>query len=155
MKPYPQMPPFTQEELVAFLNEAPVARLSSMNPDVTIHIAAVYFKYVNGDIIIGTQDMTHKVRNIKNNPQVTVLIDNQAPPWKGVLIYGMAELDYEDVVAKRALIFERYRSPEAARELAADLANNYAPVVIRVKPKRMTSYDYSKPGFIHNLTPAK
>ena len=28
MKPYPQMPPFTQEELVAFLNEAPVARLS-------------------------------------------------------------------------------------------------------------------------------
>ena len=155
MKPYPQMPPFTQEELVAFLNEAPIARLCTLNPDGTIHIAAVYFKYDNGDIIIGTQNMTHKVRNIENNPQVTLLIDNQAPPWKGVLIYGMAELDYEDVVAKRALIFERYRSPEDARKLAANLANNYAPVVIRVKPTRMISYDYSKPGFIHNLTPVK
>jgi len=155
MKPYPQMPPFTQDELVAFLNEAPIARLSSLNSDGTIHIAPVYFKYENGDILIGTQAMTHKVRNIKNNPQVTVLIDNQAPPWKGVLIYGEAELDYEDVVAKRASIFERYKSAEDAREYAADLANNYAPVVIRVKPIHIVSYDYSKQGFIHNLTPAK
>lgn len=155
MKPYPQMPPFTEEELVAFLNEAPIARLSTLNPDGTIHIAAVYFKYDNGDIIIGTQDMTHKVRNIKNNPQVTVLIDNQAPPWKGVLIYGKAELDYEDVIAKRASIFERYKSPEDAREYAEDLANNYTPVVIRIKVKHFVSYDYSKKGFIHNLTPAR
>jgi PPOX class probable F420-dependent enzyme len=142
MKPYPQMPPFTQEELAAFLNEAPVAHLSSMNPDATIHIAAVYFKYENEEILIGTQDMTHKVKNIRHNPNVTVLIDNQAPPWKGVLIYGKAELDYEDVVAKRASIFERYKTPEDARKYAADLANNYTPVVIRVKPKRITSYDY-------------
>jgi nitroimidazol reductase NimA-like FMN-containing flavoprotein (pyridoxamine 5'-phosphate oxidase superfamily) len=151
MKTYPQKPPFTQDELVAFLNEAPVARLSSMNPDGTIHNAAVYFKYDNGDILIGTQDVTHKVRNIKHNPNVTVLIDNQAPPWKGVLIYGKAELDYEDVVAKRISIFERYMPAENARKLAADLANSYTPVVIRVKPKRMTSYDYSKPGFIQAI----
>jgi len=59
MKPYPQMPPFTQEELVAFLNESPVARLSTLNSDGTIHIAAVYFKYDNGYILIGTQDSTH------------------------------------------------------------------------------------------------
>jgi nitroimidazol reductase NimA-like FMN-containing flavoprotein (pyridoxamine 5'-phosphate oxidase superfamily) len=151
MKTYPQKPPFTPNELVAFLNEAPVARLCSMNPDGTIHIAAVYFKYDNGDLLIGTQEVTHKVRNIKHNPNVTVLIDNQAPPWKGVLIYGEAELDYEDVVAKRISIFERYMPAENARKLAADLANSYTPVVIRVKPKRMTSYDYSKPGFIQAI----
>jgi nitroimidazol reductase NimA-like FMN-containing flavoprotein (pyridoxamine 5'-phosphate oxidase superfamily) len=148
MKTYPQRPPFTHDELVAFLNEAPIARLSSMNPDGTIHITAVYFKYDNGDIIIGTQDVSHKVRNIKHNPNVTVLIDNQAPPWKGVLIYGEAELDYEDVVAKRASIFERYMPAEDALKSAANLANSFVPVVIRVKPKHMTSYDYSKTGFI-------
>jgi len=148
MKTYPQKPPFTQEELVVFLNEAPIARLSTLNPDGTIHIAPVYFKYDNGDIIIGTQDMSHKVRNIKNNPLVSVLIDNQTPPWKGVLIYGEAELDYEDVIAKRVSIFERYNTPEDARKIAADLASSFAPVVIRIKPRRMTSYDYSKTGFI-------
>jgi PPOX class probable F420-dependent enzyme len=148
MKTYPQKPPFTQEELVAFLNEAPIAHLSTLNPDGTIHIAAVYFKYDNGDIIIGTQEMAHKVRNIKNNPLVSVLIDNQAPPWKGVLIYGEAELDYEDIIAKRVSIFERYNSPEDARKIAADLAGSFAPVVIRIKPRRLISYDYSKTGFI-------
>jgi nitroimidazol reductase NimA-like FMN-containing flavoprotein (pyridoxamine 5'-phosphate oxidase superfamily) len=148
MKPYPQMPPFAQDELVAFLNETPVARLGSLNPDGTIHIAPVYFKYDNGEILIGTQDVTRKAKNIKRNPSVTLLIDNQAPPWKGVIIYGEAELDYDDVVTKRISIFERYMPPENARKLATGLANTYAPVIIRVKPKRMISYDYSKQGFI-------
>jgi PPOX class probable F420-dependent enzyme len=148
MKPYPQMPPLTQDELVAFLKEAPIARLSSMNPDGTIHSAPVYFKYDDGDILIGTQDVTRKVRNTKQNPNVTLLIDSETPPYRGVVIYGEAELDYEDVIAKRISIFERYMPAENAQQLAMGLANHYDPVIIRVKPKRMTSYDYSKPGFI-------
>jgi len=148
MKPYPQMPPLTQDELVVFLNEAPIARLSSMNPDGTIHSAPVYFKYDNGDILIGTQEVTRKVRNSRQNPKVTLLIDNQAPPYKGVVIYGKAELDYEDVIAKRVAIFERYMPTENAQQLATGLANTHVPVIIRVKPSHVISYDYSKQGFI-------
>jgi len=148
MKPYPQKPPLAQDELVAFLDDAQIARLSSMNPDGTIHMAAAYFKYDSGDILIGTQDITHKVRNIKNNPNVTVLIDNQEYPFRGVLIYGVAVLVYEDVIAKRASIFERYMPAEDAQEMAYDLSSRFTCVVIRIKPKRMTSYDYAKPGII-------
>ena len=151
MKVYPQKPPFTQDELTAFLNEAPIARLSSMNANGTIHIAPVYFKYDHGDIIMGTQDGTHKVRNIKRNPKVTLLIDNQSPPWKGVLIYGEAELDYMDVIAKRIAIFERYMPTENARKFAEDLASTFVPVIIRVKPTHIVSYDYSKQGFIQTI----
>jgi nitroimidazol reductase NimA-like FMN-containing flavoprotein (pyridoxamine 5'-phosphate oxidase superfamily) len=151
MKVYPQKPPFTQDELTAFLNEAPIARLSSMNANGTIHIAPVYFKYDHGGIIMGTQDGTHKVRNIKRNPKVTLLIDNQTPPWKGVLIYGEAVLDYADVIAKRITIFERYMPTENARKFAEDLASNFVPVIIRVKPTHIVSYDYSKQGFIQTI----
>jgi nitroimidazol reductase NimA-like FMN-containing flavoprotein (pyridoxamine 5'-phosphate oxidase superfamily) len=148
MKPYPQMPPLTQDELVAFLNAAPIARLSSMNPDGTIHSAPVYFKYDNGDILIGTQEVTRKVRNSKQNPNVTVLIDNENPPYKGVVIYGEAQLDYEDVIAKRVAIFERHMPTENAQQLATGLASTHVPVIIRIKPSRVISYDYSKQGFI-------
>ena len=151
MKSYPQKPPFTQDELTAFLNEAPIARLSSMNANGTIHIAPVYFKYDHGDIIMGTQDGTHKVRNIKRNPKVTLLIDNQTPPWKGVLIYGEAVLEYADVIAKRITIFERYMPTENARKFAEDLASTFVPVIIRVKPTHIVSYDYSKQGFIQTI----
>jgi PPOX class probable F420-dependent enzyme len=156
MKTYPQMPPFTPEELEVFLHESPVARLCSHNPDGTIHIAAVYFKYDQGLFWMGTQEVSKKIRNIKRNPNVSILIDTQARPWKGVLVYGQAELVYEDAVAIRASIFERYMTPERAQEFAENLANHYIPAVIRVTPARMVSYDYSKQGFIHSVSaPAK
>lgn len=148
MTAYPQKPPLTEDELVAFLNEAPLARLGSLNPDGTIHIASVYFKYDNGDILIGTQDVSHKIRNIKNNPNVTLLIDNQQAPFRGVLIYGVATLEYEDVIAKRVAIFSRYMSAEDAQNSASNLANQFLSVVVRIKPQKVTSYDYSKPGLL-------
>ena len=148
MKFYPQRPPLTEDELKIFLNKAPIAHLGSMNPDGTIHLAALWFKYDDGDIVFGTQDMTNKVRNIKHNPNVTVLIDIEGPPLKGVLIYGHANLDYEDVLSKRIAIFEKYMPSENARQMATNLANTFAPVIIRVKPKRVSSYDYGKDGMI-------
>jgi nitroimidazol reductase NimA-like FMN-containing flavoprotein (pyridoxamine 5'-phosphate oxidase superfamily) len=148
MKPYPQKPPFSQEELNAFLNEAPVARLGTHNPDGTIHMTSVYFKYDDGCILMGTQDISHKIRNIKQNSQVTVLIDNQEPPWKAVIIYGEASLEYDNVIEKRASIFERYMPAEDALESAKGLAANFVSVVIRITPKQIISYDYSKEGLI-------
>jgi nitroimidazol reductase NimA-like FMN-containing flavoprotein (pyridoxamine 5'-phosphate oxidase superfamily) len=148
MKPYPQKPAFSQEELNAFLNEAPVARLGTHNPDGTIHMTSVYFKYDDGCILMGTQDISHKIRNIKQNSQVTVLIDNQEPPWKAVIIYGEASLEYDNVIEKRASIFERYMPAEDAFESAKGLAANFVSVVIRITPKQIISYDYSKEGLI-------
>ena len=56
---------------------------------------------------MATQEPSRKIRNIKRNKNVTVLIDKTEFPFKGALIYGTAELDYEDVIAKRIAIFER------------------------------------------------
>jgi len=148
VKPYPQKPPLTDEELRTFLRDAHIAHLGSLNPDGTINIAALWFKYDDGDILFGTQDITNKVRNIKRNPAVTVLIDVEEPVLRGVLIYGQAQLDYEDVLAKRVAIFERYMSSEDARGLATTLASSWAPVIIRVKPTRVSSYDYAKDGWL-------
>jgi nitroimidazol reductase NimA-like FMN-containing flavoprotein (pyridoxamine 5'-phosphate oxidase superfamily) len=148
MKLYPQKPPLNNDELKTFLTKAPIAHLGSMNPDGTVHIAALWFKYDGGDIVFGTQDMTNKIRNIKHNPNVTVLIDVEGPPLRGVLIYGHAELDYEDVVAKRITIFEKYVPIENAIQMAKNLAGNFTPVIIRVKPKHISSYDYAKDGMI-------
>ena len=148
MKSYPQKPPLTNDELEAFLHSAPIAHLGSLNPDGTIHLAALWFKYVDGEIVFGTQDKTSKVRNIKHNPQVTVLIDSEAPPFRGVLVYGQAKLDYEDVVAKRIAIFEKYMPRENAQQMTMQLAGDFTPIIIRVKPQRVSSYDYAKDGMI-------
>jgi len=141
---YPQLPALTSDELLVFFEQEQFARLGTLNEDGTIHITPIFFKVENGQIIMATQCPSRKVRNIKRNPNVTVLIDNTQVPFKGALIYGKAELDYEDVINKRTHIFERRLSTEEARAYANRLSGKWQCVIIRITPLRIASFDYSK-----------
>jgi len=120
------------------------ARLGTINEDSTIHIAPIFFKYQDGQIIMASQCPSKKVRNIKRNNNVTVLIDKTEVPFKGALIYGTAELDYKDVVRKRIEIFRRRLSAEEAETYARRLSSKWQCVLIRITPVRTASFDYSK-----------
>lgn len=141
---YPQLPSMSMEELVSFFEKAQFARLGTINEDGTIHIAPIFFKYDRGQILMASQDPSRKVRNIRGNKHVTVLIDTTDVPFKGVLIYGTAELDYEDVVSKRIAIFRRRLCQEDAETYARRLSNKWKCVIIRITPDRIASFDYSK-----------
>jgi hypothetical protein len=145
----PQMPPLSQDELDSFLALPLLARICTLNKDGSIHIAPLLFKQVDGYILLGTQDISRKARNVSRNPNVTVMIDDPIPPAKGVLIYGEAVLDYEDVSEKRVAIFEKYgRSREQAAATTQALAGKWKAVIIRVRPRRFVSFDYSKGSLI-------
>jgi len=141
---YPQLPAMTEEELVSFFEQAQFARLGTINEDGTIHIAPIFFKYQDGQILMATQDPSRKIRNIKRNKNVTVLIDKTEVPFKGALIYGTAELDYEDVIPKRIAIFERRLSREEAETYARRLSSKWQCVIVRITPVHVASFDYSK-----------
>jgi len=141
---YPQLPSMTAKELESFFAEAIFSRLATINQDGSIHIAPIYFKYEDGQILMATQDPSRKIRNIKRNNNVTVLIDTTDVPFKGALVYGTAELDYEDVIAKRVGIFERRLSREEAETYASRLSNKWKCVIIRITPYKIASFDYSK-----------
>ena len=143
---YPQAIPFTSDEVESFLTRPLIAKLCTHNDDGTIHIAPIWFKYENGEILLGTQEVTRKVKNIKHNQNVTVLVDTHDPTLQAVIMQGQAELDYEDIIPKRISIFEKYMGPEEAAQLAKNIAASWDPVIIRVKPENLTSFDYSK-GF--------
>jgi len=85
---YPQLPAMTEEELVSFFDQEQFARLGTFNEDGTIHIAPIFFEYVDAQILMATQATSRKIRNIKRNKNVTVLIDNTTVPFKGALVYG-------------------------------------------------------------------
>jgi len=118
--------------------------LSTHNEDGTIHSTPIWFKYEKGELLFGTQQDSHRIKNIRRNPDVTVVIDTDQIPYKGVLVYGRAKLDFDDVISKRVSIFQKYMPKENAEGLAHGLAKLRKPVVIRVTPKKMISYDYAK-----------
>lgn len=141
---YPQLPALTGAELEAFFDKELFARLGTMNEDGTIHIAPIFFKYRDGKFIMATQAPSRKVRNIQRNNQVTVLIDNTEVPFKGAIIYGTAELDFDDAAQKRIPIFMRRLCQEDAETYARRLSNKWQCVIIRITPQRIASFDYSK-----------
>lgn len=141
---YPQLPTLSEDELISFYEEIQFARLGTINEDGTIHIAPIFFKYQDGQILMATQAPSRKVRNIKRNNHVTVLIDKTDVPFKGALIYGTAELDFEDVVEKRIAIFKRRLSHEEAEIYARRLSSKWQCVIIRITPSHIVSFDYSK-----------
>jgi hypothetical protein len=143
---YPQAFPMTHEEVEDFLALPLIAKFSTHNKDGTIHTVPIWFKYLNGEVLLGTQEISQKAQNVKRDSRVTVLVDTSEPRLKGVILYGKAELEFNDVIPKRISIFEKYMDPENAPDLADRLASTWTPVVIRIKPDRIISFDYSK-GF--------
>jgi hypothetical protein len=74
----------------------------------------------------------------------SILIDITAVPFKGVLIYGKAELDYEDIVSKRIAIFMKRLSQEEAETYTGRLSSKWKCVILRITPVRIASFDCSK-----------
>jgi hypothetical protein len=143
---YPQAYPMTGEEVDNFLALPLIAKLSTKNKDGTIHTVPIWFKYHKKQIFLGTQEISQKVQNIKRDSRVTVLVDTTEPRLKGVILYGIAKLETKDVIPIRTSIFKKYMDPGRASGLADRLAGTWTPVVIRIEPDRIISFDYTK-GF--------
>lgn len=146
MPVYPQAKPFIPDDIARFLAQPLVAKLSTHNDDGTIHTVPIWFKYHEGEFLFGTQDVSRKIQNIRRDNRVTVLVETTDPNLKGIMVYGTATLDYGDVIPKRRLVFEKYMPAEDAGALAERLAGMWKPVIVRVTPERMITFDYAQ-GF--------
>ena len=91
------MNPFTHAELAYLTGKPRLARLATIGPDGTPHIAPVGWSYNAelGTIDIGGHDManTKKYRDVRHTGQAAVVVDDVRPPWRprGIEVRGRAE----------------------------------------------------------------
>ncbi len=128
-------------ELETILEESRIARFCCLNENGTIHATPVWYKYMNGKIVVLTPDHSRKARNIKRNKNVTILIDLEKPA-RGVMIYGTAELDYGDILPTAITICEKYMEKAKAKSFAEDIAENVMDLTVSVKPERMITFHF-------------
>ena len=144
---YPQVPGLDDAELAAFLAQPLMARLSTLNPDGTIHTIPIWYEFRDGKIFLSTQSVTQKAKNVQRHPAVTVLVDTATMPYKGVMIYGTARLAVAEAESRRVSIFERYIG-DHGESYAHKLAAKWEPVIIEVTPTRIISFDYTKGSLV-------
>jgi len=113
---YTQSPHLTDEEIQILLTEAKVARICTFNEDGTIHAVPIWFKYENGQFTIASPEKSRKTRNILRNNNLTLLIDVEGPPTRGVIVYGKGEVDFAEWDPVVLFLLEKYILREDARK---------------------------------------
>ena len=130
-----------KEEVESLLDEARIAVFCSHNRDGTIHAAPVWYRYMDGEIVVLTPSRSRKARNVKRDKNVSVLIE-QREPVRGVIIYGEAELGYSDPLSTAITICEKYMSKEEAKSFGEGSVKSGMDLLIRVKPESMATFHF-------------
>lgn len=115
-----------------------------MNKDGTIHLVPIWFNYESGNIYIGTPEASKKVRNVKRNPNVTVLVESSGWPVKAVIIYGKAEVDDSEISQWGESWAEKHMAKERVESYLKAISGLTKWVKVIVKPEHFGSFDYAK-----------
>ena len=133
----------SDEEVEAYLDSRPGwAILSTIDKDGFPHSVPLGYFRLGHDIVLGVRDGTHKVANIENIPNVSILLEDGSTmaDIRGVMLQGRARIVREPGEALQL-------SREGARargvpESEWPTAPRPGAAYIRVTPVRTVSWDY-------------
>jgi hypothetical protein len=100
------------------LKENQYLRICTHNKDGTVHAVPVAYRYLNGQILITSIAKSRKNRNIERKNEVSVLVDTP-DRLRVILIYGNAEIGYDDVYEQSCTVMETF-----LRGMLKEEANN-------------------------------
>lgn len=139
----PETMPLSKDEIEEFLRQPNIAIVATVGADGQPHAVPTWYEYQDGEIVFHTGPRSRKYRNLRRNDQVSICVDTKTPPYKAVVLYGRAvtEVGTDEDRSRRM----------AVNYLGERLGNRYADslrgtrlVIVRVKPEKITSWDYGR-----------
>jgi PPOX class probable F420-dependent enzyme len=136
--------PMTTEERRAFLMRGTrTAILATRRPDGRPHAVPVGFVLDGEDVLFLTGESTVKAANLQHDPRVSLVVDDETPPFAFVRIDGTAEASSARDDVRRAAAIEigrRYGGAESVDEFVrfADMALG---LLVRVRPTHVLALD--------------
>jgi PPOX class probable F420-dependent enzyme len=129
---------------VADLLELPiVAVLATRRPDDSVMLSPVWFEWRDGGFSVwvpSTED--NKIRHIRRDPRVSIVVANSDWPYKGLEVRGQAKV-LEDADTFYDLLRRTGDRYEGAGEGDA-MVKRYKPgVVVRIEPGAIRAWDYT------------
>jgi PPOX class probable F420-dependent enzyme len=119
-----------------------VCRVATTGTAGTPHIVPVCHVLAGGKVFFASGDDARKVKNLRENPRVTVTVDVYSDHWgtlKGVMVQGRARLIERGPRFRRVrdLLYRKY--PQYRREAAISPSDS---VVVEVTPSRIFSWGF-------------
>ncbi|MYR05041.1 TIGR03618 family F420-dependent PPOX class oxidoreductase [Gordonia sp. SID5947] len=140
----------SETEISDFVANGRTATLATTGADGSIHLVAMWYGVVDGEIWFETKAKSQKAVNLRRNSRCSVLIEDgdTYDTLRGVSFEGTAEiLDDPDSCLKVGIsVWERYTAPytEESRPYVEQMMNKR--VAVRIVPGRVRSWDHRKLG---------
>lgn len=126
------------EDLGDLLERPLLAVLATRNADGDLLLSPVWHEWRDGGFTVFTGADDVKVRHIRREPRVSIVVCEQTPPYRGIEIRAEARLiDDADVPTMKRI---------ATRYIGEDGAARYGDpddVLIRVEPGRLRAWDFT------------
>ncbi|MBK6856466.1 MAG: TIGR03618 family F420-dependent PPOX class oxidoreductase [Microthrixaceae bacterium] len=138
----------TPDEVREFLEGRHTLNVATHNHDGTVHLVAMWYGFLDGDIAFETFAKSQKVQNLRRDPRITVLVEDgdQYENLRGVEMVGRAEIveDHETIMEVARGVLRRYHDiPAEDLDGAAEFMVRKR-VGVRVNVDKVVSWDHRK-----------
>ncbi len=135
-----RMTPMTEAEVRAFMIAGSrTGKLATVRADGRPHVASIWFDFdpETGDAVFMTWHTSVKARNMRGDPRVSILVDDEEMPFAWARLDGIASFSEEDRVHWATFTCRRYVGEERAAEFGARNGVD-GELVVRVTPTAIT-----------------
>ena len=124
------------------LNGTRATILATTRPGRAPHAVPIGFVLDGADVVFLTNEHSVKGKAVKRDPRVTLVVDDETPPFAFVMIEGIAETSDRaaDIDRFAPGIGERYDGPEGVDEFVR-FAHEGLGLLVRVRPTRILALD--------------
>ncbi len=138
----------TDAEIDEFLHGDHTISLASLNADGTIHMVAMWYGFLEGEIAFETKAKSQKVKNLRRNPTITCMVEDgktynelracrsSVPPRSSTNVTACSRWGKS--------LFGRHVGPYTDDMLPAVEMMLNKRVGIKVNPIRVASWDHTK-----------
>jgi PPOX class probable F420-dependent enzyme len=133
----------TPEARRAFLTTGTrTAILATTRSDGHPHAVPVCFVLDDDDVLFLTNGTSAKGQDLRRDPRVTLVVDDERPPFAFVMIEGTAEAsrDAGDIDRVAPRIAERYDDPGSVEDFVR-FAHEALGTLVRVSPTKIVALD--------------
>lgn len=129
-------------EVRSFLSSGTrTGKLATVRPDGSPHVAPIWFVLdENGDVVFNTGRNTVKGRALCRDPRVSMVVDDEEPPYAYVRVDGTAELseDLDEMLPWAMRIAARYMGEDKADAYGRRNAVE-GEMLVRVRPSKIVA----------------
>lgn len=137
--------PETDPVVAELLASSTLMRLSYVGANGQPHVVPIWYRYAGGLFSVVTGPKADKVRHISERPRVAFTIDTDRPPYRVLLVEGIATVEpVEGMAPEYPEIVRKFLGPGADAYLGRMEGRVKRQVRITVEPKTWRVLDFQK-----------